>query len=105
MAFLIPFARDLLCLVKKLTVIGIIGNTQGVSMAANPPKNDKINIFHRPLSSVFSTVVSFVVSSADVELLLASFEYASKLVTSLVVSVLRSNTKNLLKEIQTLVHA
>ena len=26
-------------LVKKLTVNGIIGNTQGVSSASNPPKN------------------------------------------------------------------
>lgn len=38
MAFLMPAALFLLCLVKKLTVIGIIGNTQGVNNAANPEK-------------------------------------------------------------------
>ncbi len=38
MAFLIPAALFLLCLVKKLTVIGIIGNTQGVNNAAKPDK-------------------------------------------------------------------
>ena len=37
-AFLIPLDLDLLCLVKKLTVMGIIGKTQGVSKAANPEK-------------------------------------------------------------------
>ena len=37
-----PCALDLLCLVKKLTVIGIIGNTQGVNKAAKPLKNEII---------------------------------------------------------------
>ena len=39
MAFLMPCALLLLCLVKKLTVIGIIGKTQGVNKAAKPAKN------------------------------------------------------------------
>ena len=47
-AFSIPFAFDLLCFVKKLTVIGIIGKTQGVSKAANPDKKAMKNIDHNP---------------------------------------------------------
>ena len=38
MAFFFPPALGLLCLVKKLTVIGIIGKTQGVNKAAKPDK-------------------------------------------------------------------
>ena len=34
-----PLALVLLCFVKKDTVIGIIGNTQGVNKAAKPLKN------------------------------------------------------------------
>ena len=49
MAFLIPFAFVLLCFVKKLTVIGIIGKTQGVSNAANPDKKAMKKIDHNPL--------------------------------------------------------
>ena len=33
-------------LVKKLTVKGIIGNTQGVKSANNPPRNPNPKIFH-----------------------------------------------------------
>ncbi len=46
-AFRIPAALFLLCLVKKLTVIGIIGKTQGVNKAAKPPKklNKKEHLF------------------------------------------------------------
>ena len=43
-AFLIPAAFVLLCFVKKLTVIGIIGNTHGVNKAAKPLKNYKKKI-------------------------------------------------------------
>ncbi len=43
-AFLIPSAFDLLFFVKKLTVIGIIGKTQGVSNAAKPLKNEIMKI-------------------------------------------------------------
>ena len=49
MAFLIPVDLFLLCLVKKLTVIGIIGNTQGVSKAAKPLIKDKKKITSRDL--------------------------------------------------------
>ena len=31
---------------KKLTVMGIIGHTQGVSNATSPPRNPKRKIFH-----------------------------------------------------------
>jgi hypothetical protein len=37
-------------LVKKLTVIGIIGNTQGVNKAANPEKKAIIKIDNKPFS-------------------------------------------------------
>ncbi|MNY00411.1 hypothetical protein D3C86_1329030 [compost metagenome] len=43
-AFRLPIAGVLLLLVKKLTVIGIIGNTHGMMMAANPPKNARKNV-------------------------------------------------------------
>src|SRR5687768_9498437 len=42
-ALRIPAARVLLCFVKKLTVIGIIGKTHGVSSASHPPRNPAIN--------------------------------------------------------------
>jgi hypothetical protein len=38
----------LLCFVKKLTVIGIIGKTQGVKSAANPEKKAIIKIENKP---------------------------------------------------------
>ena len=43
-AFLTPSALVLLCLVKKLTVIGIIGKIQGIKSAANPPRKAKKKI-------------------------------------------------------------
>ncbi len=49
MAFFIPTALFLLCLVKKLTVKGIIGKTQGVSRAAKPDKKAIKKIAHSPL--------------------------------------------------------
>ena len=52
MALLIPFAFVLLLLVKKLTVIGIIGKTQGVSKAAKPPKKPAMKIAHQLLLSL-----------------------------------------------------
>ena len=36
------------CLVKKDTVNGIIGNTQGVSKAIKPPKKPNTKMVHRP---------------------------------------------------------
>ena len=50
MAFFIPTALLLLCLVKKLTVMGIIGNTHGVNNAAKPDKKAIIKILNQPLS-------------------------------------------------------
>ena len=79
MAFFFPSAFVLLCFVKKLTVIGIIGKTQGVNNAANPPKKAKKKIDHNPFSSVFGvvvTVTSYVdfsvtaVTTADVSVLI-----------------------------------
>ena len=63
MAFFIPTALFLLCLVKKLTVKGIIGKTQGVSRAAKPDKKAIKKIAHSPL--VFELV--------DEELFLVDF--------------------------------
>lgn len=61
MAFLIPVVLLLLFFVKKLTVIGIIGNTQGVSSAANPDKNAIKKIVNKPeldsgTSGIFSAM-------------------------------------------------
>ena len=73
MAFFFPSAFVLLCFVKKLTVIGIIGKTHGVNNAANPPKNAKKKIDHNPFSSVFGAVVvatscvGFSVTEAKIE--------------------------------------
>ena len=52
-AFRMPTAFVLLCFVKKLTVIGIIGKTQGVSKAAKPAKKLKINKVHKLFACCF----------------------------------------------------
>ena len=62
MAFLTPAALDLLCLVKKLTVIGIMGKTQGVSSAAKPLKKEITNINHIDFPSSFSVELAGFVS-------------------------------------------
>src|SRR6478735_2836605 len=67
MAFLIPAALVLLCLVKKLTVIGIIGKTQGVSKAAKPEKKAIKKIDHNPISSVgFDCSTTFFSANAAI---------------------------------------
>ena len=63
MALRFPCAGFLLCFVKKLTVIGIIGKTQGVNNAAKPPRNAKKNIVHKPFSSSFGFWLSMSVDS------------------------------------------
>ena len=57
MALRTPALLDLLCLVKKLTVIGIIGNTQGVNKAANPEKNAIMKIDQSPIFSSESSEI------------------------------------------------
>ena len=47
-----PAALLFLCLVKKLTVIGIIGNTHGVNKAAKPEKNAIMKIPNKLLFEV-----------------------------------------------------
>ena len=47
-ALKIPSAFVLDCLVKKLTVSGIIGKIQGMSSAAKPPKNPSQNVDPNP---------------------------------------------------------
>ncbi|MNS76729.1 hypothetical protein D3C72_1102850 [compost metagenome] len=54
MAFLIPCALVLLCFVKKLTVIGIIGKTHGVNNAAKPEKKAIKKIESNPFSASFA---------------------------------------------------
>src|SRR5690625_6902442 len=49
-ALVIPFLLLSALLVKKDTVSGIIGNTQGVSKAMNPPINPKKNMVLNPRS-------------------------------------------------------
>ena len=45
-AFFFPSAFVLLCFVKKLTVIGIIGKTHGIIKAIKPLKNAPIKTNH-----------------------------------------------------------
>src|SRR5258705_806332 len=54
-AFMIPFLLLCPCFVKKETVSGIMGKTQGVNKAMNPPSNPKIKI---PTRLLFSAVSS-----------------------------------------------
>ena len=63
MALEIPLSFSFF-LVKKLTVNGIIGNTQGVKRAKNPPKIPNKKILNNELS-LFSITVSFSVSHSD----------------------------------------
>ena len=53
----LPFSDD--PLVKKLTVMGSIGNIQGISKAANPPNKPAIKMAHNDGVLVFP-VVCFV---------------------------------------------
>ena len=53
-----PSARFLDCFVKKLTVMGIMGKTQGVNSAANPNKNPSKNVPTSPSSSSSSWTTS-----------------------------------------------
>ncbi|CAI8167292.1 MAG: Uncharacterised protein [Cryomorphaceae bacterium] len=47
-ALTIPSAFVLLCLVKKLTVSGIIGKIQGMIRAAKPPKKPSQKVVPKP---------------------------------------------------------
>ena len=79
MAFRIPAPFDLLCLVKKLTVIGIIGNTQGVNKAAKPEKNAIMKIDQSPISSS---------ESSEIELDCVGFSITFCVVTSVVSTII-----------------
>lgn len=56
MAFLFPFALLAAPFVKKETVSGIIGNTQGVRSAIRPPKKPRTNTSPLPESSFTCSV-------------------------------------------------
>ena len=62
-AFFIPATLFLLCLVKKLTVKGIIGKTQGVSKAAKPDKKAIKKIVQSPL--VFGFLVLSILATTS----------------------------------------
>ena len=64
-ALRIPAALFSLCLVKKLTVIRIIGNTQGVNKAKKPIPSEKNIKENNPL---------FISSSSSLELELLEIE-------------------------------
>ena len=59
-----PFFLFSLPLVKKLTVIGIIGKTHGVNKATKPPKNAKKNI---PQPEFFDTPSEFSEKNASLK--------------------------------------
>ena len=54
MASLLPFFLLFPCFVKKETVRGTIGKTQGVKSANNPPRKPNRKIFNKPDSSLLS---------------------------------------------------
>ena len=56
----------MLCLVKKLTVIGIIGKTQGVNKAAKPPRKAKKKMDHNPFFSSFLGIIELFFVSNEV---------------------------------------
>src|SRR5690349_7182206 len=55
MAFLTPFDRVSDRFVKKETVSGMSGNTQGVNNAMNPPTSPSKKIDNKPFPSVVSS--------------------------------------------------
>ena len=60
----------MLCFVKKLTVIGIIGKTHGVNKAANPDRNAIKKIDQSPLfESDFGAISSVFSGEASITLL------------------------------------
>ena len=59
-AFVIPDFLELAFLVKKETVSGIIGNTQGVSNAINPPKKPIKNKLDKLLDWVSLLLVDVI---------------------------------------------
>ena len=67
-AFILPFflSPAALCFKKKLTVIGIIGKTQGVKVTKIPAKSVPKNNNQRLISSDFSSVTSGATSSSEV---------------------------------------
>ena len=82
-ALLIPCAFELLFFVKKLTVIGSIGNTHGVATATNPPNMaNKINMVMVSLG-----VWLLVLDVTEVDLLLLSVELFICMVVSSAVLV------------------
>ena len=99
-ALVIPSALVLLFLVKKLTVIGNIGNTQGVATAINPPKNAKIKKLKKlsvagfdngiaAVTSVFDNVSFFVSEAIFVEVSVVEITF-SVFLTSVLFSIIVS---------------
>ena len=99
-----PFLRVLLCLVKKETVSGIIGNTQGVSSAMKPPKKPKTKTIQLdscaglPMSSLFLRGISRLLAISSLR---ASTCFCSTWATE----PSREKTKSSLRLIHTSIHA
>ena len=55
MASRMPLERSFERLRKKLTVIGMMGHTQGVQSATSPPKNPSMKIYHQ---AIWATLAS-----------------------------------------------
>src|SRR5690349_5624737 len=61
--------------VKKETVTGIIGNTQGVSNAISPPKKPRRKIVHKLVSSVFAAPQSLTGWSTSIVAIFSLLEF------------------------------
>ena len=57
---------------ERNTVIGIIGNTQGVSSAAKPEKKEIMTIVHMPICPTGALLVALSVGVATVFVLLVA---------------------------------
>ena len=75
-ALVIPFFLSLLLFVKKLTVNGIIGNTQGVNNAIRPPKNPNTKMDRKLLCLMLA---SSLTEHWDIGLSKSMFEIGKRL--------------------------
>ena len=77
--------------VKKLTVNGIIGNTQGVKRANKPPRKPRTKIFQRdfsPFTSPTTDIYSFSHFKSDFVMSLGDNPYNMLFVSSSLISAL-----------------
>ena len=79
---MIPFLLLPDCFVKKVTVIGIIGNTHGVKSAANPHAKPVKKIIHKLMSGLLLLVSEGKTSSTSSVGVSTFFETVSTLAGS-----------------------